>query len=256
MRKDTYNCYFIGDKSNPCVLLIHGMGFYWKKCFGEIIEELQKRYYVIIPELPGHHNEVDKKVRISVADIVTDIEMSIKKQNIDIIDAVYGISFGATIATELCVRNSVKVKTLILDGAQFVYMGWKSRMSAFVMALQFKRILSNKHMNSYVKRQLGYEGKDEIKILSEMMCNKISLKTLYLSAYECYTYKILDKENLACPVVFIYGEYEGFAAQSKDILSKKVNEQFVSKEFSGMGHAEILREHPDRINEIIFELES
>lgn len=30
MKKGSYNCHFIGNVNNPKVVLIHGMGFYWK----------------------------------------------------------------------------------------------------------------------------------------------------------------------------------------------------------------------------------
>ena len=195
MRKDTYNCHFIGNKRNPKIILVHGMGFYWKKCFENIIEKLKDKYFMIIPELPGHRNEEDKKAKIAIMNIVSGIEAVLRKKKVDSVDLAYGISFGATIVTELCDRQIIHVSMLVLDGAQFVNMGWKCKISAFVMTLQFKRILSKKYMNSYVKKQLGYENKDEIKILSKMMNDKIGLKTLYQSAYECYKYNILKKKK-------------------------------------------------------------
>ena len=56
MKKGSYNCHFIGNVNNPKVVLIHGMGFYWEKCFTPIIEALELEYCLIIPELEGHHN--------------------------------------------------------------------------------------------------------------------------------------------------------------------------------------------------------
>ena len=53
MKKGSYNCHFIGNVNNPKVVLIHGMGFYWEKCFTPIIEALELEYCLIIPELPG-----------------------------------------------------------------------------------------------------------------------------------------------------------------------------------------------------------
>lgn len=41
MKKGSYNCHFIGNVNNPKVVLIHGMGFYWEKCFTPIIEALE-----------------------------------------------------------------------------------------------------------------------------------------------------------------------------------------------------------------------
>lgn len=60
MKKGSYNCHFIGNVNNPKVVLIHGMGFYWEKCFTPIIEALELEYCLIIPELEGHHNKSEK----------------------------------------------------------------------------------------------------------------------------------------------------------------------------------------------------
>ena len=46
---------------------------------------------------------------------------------------------------------------------------------------------------------------------------------------------------------------EVFAIQSKEILRKRVKGQFFSKEFSGMGHAEVLSQYPNQISKILIE---
>ncbi|WP_243128198.1 hypothetical protein [Clostridium niameyense] len=55
MKKEKSKLHIIGDSHNKKVLLIHGMGFYWEKCFFSIINELKKKYCLLIPELEGHN---------------------------------------------------------------------------------------------------------------------------------------------------------------------------------------------------------
>ena len=64
----------------------------------------------------------------------------------------------------------MKINQLVIDGAQFVNLGWMKKISAFVMAKQFKNVAKGKHMNAYVKGQLGYQDTNEISIfrISEM----------------------------------------------------------------------------------------
>lgn len=88
----------------------------------------------------------------------------------------------------------MKVKHLVIDGAQFINLGWMKKLSAFVMAKQFKNVAKGRHMNPYVKRQLGYQSKDEISIFKQLMCDTISDQVLYQAAYACYSYEI-DKKR-------------------------------------------------------------
>lgn len=150
MKKGSYNCHFIGNVNNPKVVLIHGMGFYWEKCFTPIIEALELEYCLIIPELEGHHNK-SEKTDIKIADCVNRLEQELTSNNIKQVDVVYGISFGASIAAEFACNGKIKVNNLILDGAMFVDQGLMSWFSALIMAWQFKRILSDKPMFSYIK---------------------------------------------------------------------------------------------------------
>ena len=240
MMKDSFKCIVIGDTARPRILLMHGMGFLWKKCFREIIDALSDKYCIIIPEAAGHHNVKEKRVHIDITDIAEHIENYLKEKEIGRIDVVYGISFGATVAAELVLRGRVSVDTLVVDGAQFVNMGVSSKLSAFVMAWQFMRLPNGRHMNSYVRSQLGYGDRDEIKILSPLMCDEISFSALYRSALVCYMYDISKRGDFLCDVIFMYGADEQFAAKSEMIVRAKTKGDFQTVRFHGMGHAEAL----------------
>ena len=250
MKKGSYNCHFIGNVNNPKVVLIHGMGFYWEKCFTPIIEALELEYCLIIPELEGHHNK-SEKTDIKIADCVNRLEQELTSNNIKQVDVVYGISFGVSIAAEFACNGKIKVNNLILDGAMFVDQGLMSWFSALIMAWQFKRILSDKPMFSYIKKQMGYTTKDEITILKPLMCNPISFQTLRKSAYECYRYDITKKNKIESNVRFIYGSGESFPAQSEEIIAGCTPKLINSKIYDNKGHAEILSCYPEKIVNII-----
>ena len=163
----------------------------------------------------------------------------------------YGISFGASIAAEFGCNGKIKVNNLILDGAMFVDQGLMSWFSALIMAWQFKRILSDKPMFSYIKKQMGYTTKDEITILKPLMCNPISFQTLRKSAYECYRYDITKKNKIESNVRFIYGSGESFPAQSEEIIAGCTPKLINSKIYDNKGHAEILSCYPEKIVNII-----
>ena len=253
MKKAIFNCHYFGNPEHPVILLIHGMGFYWEKCFAGMIGELQKKYYCIIPELAGHHNE-NRTEEISLEDMVYAIESQLKLHQISKIRTLYGISFGASIAVELAFRGNVKINQLVIDGAQFVNLGWMKKISAFVMAKQFKNIAKGKHMNAYVKGQLGYQNKNEISIFKKLMCENISENVLYKSAYECYRYDICKKGNLDCNLYYLYGEKEAFAVASKGLIQKKVNGVFLEKRFENFGHAEVLGYKPEILVDIFISI--
>ncbi len=247
MMKDSFKCEFIGDTTRPKILLMHGMGFWWKKCFRELIDALSDNYCIILPEAAGHHNVKEKKVHIDITDIAANIENTLKEKGINSIDVVYGISFGATVAAELALRGIVNVGTLIVDGAQFVNMGGSGKLSAFVMAWQFMRLPKGRHMNSYVRGQLGYGDRDEVKILTPLMCDEISFSALYRSALACYMYDISSRGDFRCDLVFMYGADEQFAAKSEMIARAKTKGGFRTMKFRGMGHAEALSCSADEI---------
>lgn len=251
MKKDVYNCHFIGYKENPKILLIHGMGFYWNNCFRKIIDELKSIYFLIIPELEGHHN-IKEATNIKITECIEWLENILISNHINKIDAVYGISFGASIAVEFARRKNITVHNLILDGAQFVDQGMMKRLSSWIMAWQFKRVLSNKKLFSYIKRQMGYINKDEVAILKPMMCDRISFQTLEQSAYECYNYNINNgNEKIESKVWFICGSGENFALQSEKLISNAALLPIHKRVYQGKGHAEVLSQHPEEIVDII-----
>lgn len=250
MMKEVSRCHFFGSINHPKVMLIHGMGFYWERCFENIIDTLKESCYLIVPEIIGHHNVIEN-TKIRVEDIVQTIESIMMENRIERIDVVYGISFGAILASELAFRHIIRFNNLILDGAQFVNMGILNRISSIIMAIQFKKIMKNKHMNSYIKSQMGYLNKNEIEILKPLMCENISFSSLVSSAYATYSYKISNKDFIDSNLIYIYGENEIFSQKSEQLLRQHCNKTFENNIFYNRGHAEVLSKLPNEITKII-----
>lgn len=51
--KEQSKLHIIGKISNPKIMLIHGVGFYWETCFKEIIEALSGQYCIFASGIRG-----------------------------------------------------------------------------------------------------------------------------------------------------------------------------------------------------------
>lgn len=109
-----------GDKNNKCILALHGMLCDWRK-FRDLLKPLEESYYVIYPAMTGCYDGSGDFV--SFADECAQIEAYVL-ENIDgKLDAVWGVSQGATVLTGLLARNRIKVKMAILDGVYLAHQG-------------------------------------------------------------------------------------------------------------------------------------
>lgn len=250
MKKAPYKFHVFGNVVGSKILLIHGIGFYWNRCFRYLIDDLSKDYCLIIPELDGHR-EAQHNVFTSVKENAIEIEKIIRDEFNSKIETVYGISLGASIAMEIARRNNIRISNLIFDEPQFVPLGIGAGISAFGMALQFKKIMHGRHMNKYVQKKMGYSNND-IGILKSMLCKKIRFRTLFKSSYSCYKYDIAKKtKKITCKMNVLYGEREEFAGKSIEVLEESSNNPLSIFKFDNLSHVELLAISPDKLCDII-----
>lgn len=249
MSRELSKVHFFGNRHKPAILLIHGMGFYWEKCFGNMLPVLEKRYYCIVPELAGHHNTLKNEI-INIEAIAENIVKECIEHGVSEFKIVYGCSFGASVAAEIASEQEIPVRTMVLDGAEFVDLKWQKIISAFIMAMQFRRLAKGKHMNAYVRGQLGYSGRDEISIFQRLMCEKISFKVLFRTAYACYKYRIETKKTITSNVLCVHGGKENFSEESFLIIKEKTSGNVSKEVFDSLGHAEALSCFPEKLVDI------
>lgn len=253
MKKAKFDFHVIGNQENPKVLLVHGMGFYWQRCFAPLMEELKTEYCLIVPELPGHRQERERGFP-SVLICAEYIEDYLQAEGFTELAAVYGISLGASIAVEIALRGRVEIDKLVADGGQYESMGLLKALYAVVMAWQFRRVIKGKHMISSVRENMGYLNQNDIDVLQPLCCTVISFSALYRSALAAYSYDITDRsETLDLDVTIAYGENEVYAKASADILNRLCEREVRIAPCQGMGHAEALSKDPSWICTLIRE---
>ena len=111
----------LGDKTNPAVLLIHGMMCTGKDCepYGK---NLSDRFYVIMPTLDGHGN--DGTDLLPLHDEVDRLVTYLKDNGITSLALVQGSSMGAEIALALIKKlddEHIPFKCGFFDGGPFFH---------------------------------------------------------------------------------------------------------------------------------------
>ena len=111
----------LGEKSNPAVLLIHGMVSSWKDCepYGKYLAD---RYYVILPTLDGHGN--DGTDLLPLKDEVDKLVGYLRENGIISLALVQGSSMGAEIALAVLGRlteEGISFGRGFLDGGPFFH---------------------------------------------------------------------------------------------------------------------------------------
>lgn len=128
----------LGNRSDPAVLLIHGMMCSSKECF-RFGKELSDEYYVIMPTLDGHGHDgtdllpVDKEAE----KIIT----YLKEQNIGYLALIQGSSMGAEVALEVKRQvelNGIKNSICFFDGGPFFHFTPWFRMT---MRIRFRKMV-------------------------------------------------------------------------------------------------------------------
>lgn len=251
MKKENCKIHIVGDIKNKKVLLIHGMGFYWKSCFKNLIKLLSDQYCLLIPELEGHApgSKGEIKSVYSCGEMIIKTLLTIK---INEIECIYGISLGASIALEIALKNKFKINKIILDGGQYESMGENTNNFAYIISEEFQKIINGNHMLAEVQTQMGYLENNDIDVLRHLMYLDINLQTLYKSAYAAYSYDIKDrKEKLNMNVILICGGNEVYAKESIPLIQEKSLNPVNSYIFPNKGHAEVLSKESNEICKLI-----
>lgn len=248
--KANYNLNISGNKDMKKVLLIHGVGFSYKRCFNKMVNTLKEYSCVISPELPGHGTETIGRLDL-VEDVTKDLEEALLLEDIDHIECVYGISLGASIAVQLALNSKIKIDKLIIDGGQYESMGEMIEQFSNIMAEQFENLKNNIHLIEPVREGMGY-GYNDVEVLAPMMYSKIKKSTLYEAFKMAYGYDIKDNQGkFNMPVCMMFGSKETYASRYVELIKNKSMCGVEVLSFDNAGHAEILGTRPELIlNEI------
>ncbi len=110
-----------GDREKPAMLLIHGVLCPWQM-WDEVIAHYRERYFLIVPELDGHTQDVVTRFH-SVEEEAEIIERYLSLCGIGALDTVCGLSMGGRIAAMLWKNGRVRIGNLVIDGGPLVAAG-------------------------------------------------------------------------------------------------------------------------------------
>lgn len=250
MKKEQSKLHIIGDSCGQKVMLIHGVGFYWKTCFSGIVNELKDNCCLLIPELEGHCYEPDEYM-VSVNASADNIIQSLTQSDFTEIDVIYGISLGASIALEIALQNKISISNLILDSGQYESMGEMTDQFSTIMAGELKKIMNGEHLISPVKENMGYLSNNDVDVLQSLIFPDITQEALYKAFLAAYSYDIKERsEKLEMYVGIMLGGNEIYAKSSIPLVERICLNSPEIHEFPNKGHAEVLSKE----SEIIFQL--
>ena len=236
-----------GDKEKRTVIVMHGMICDWHK-FREIFKPLEQVFRVIYPAMTGcYDGSPDFK---SFSDECREIEQYVSENHDGKLDAVIGISQGATLMAILMSRNKIRIDKAILDG---VYVAHQGVLCARLGLRAFVKMQKNGGMPSkaFIKllplMGLNENDLDEFKL----MYWGGSYESMKANLYENYTYRIPEDFRIDSSKVFLWcGSKEPYARKSHEILKKHIAD-YKEQIFDGYGHGQkMIRETEDYLAEI------
>ena len=236
-----------GNKENKTVMVVHGMLCDWRK-FRELLQPLEDTYYVIYPAITGCYDGSPDFV--SFAAECEQMERYISESLGGKLDAIIGVSQGATLITELLARNKVSIGKAILDG---VYLAHQGKLAAALGLKAFLKMQKNGGQISAamqkVSKLMGLEKEDMAEF--SLMYWGSSESSMKANLTENYTYHInTDISNTDTKVYLWCGSKEPYAKKSHTIL-KKYLKDYEEKIWEGMGHGVMLYSHTDEYIEKI-----
>ncbi len=94
------------------VLLLHGLGAS-REMWRLQVDAWQSRYFLIVPDLPGHGDSPPLQAPISIAEMADQVAALVRHLNVASLHVV-GLSMGGLVAQELVLRHPALVRDVVL----------------------------------------------------------------------------------------------------------------------------------------------
>ncbi len=233
-----------GNPNGQPILILHGMMQKWQT-LQEIFTVLEDEYRLIYPALTGY-TEGDENY-VSFQDECAQMESYVKENCGGELLAVYGISQGAMILSELTARNSIKIKYVFLDG---VYTAHQGKLCGKLGAFAIRKIKKNGLGGNPLKgfgwavKLMGMTTED---ITAELNRFNLNFPDEHLDRYfiENYTYRANpDLVNTDSRVYLWCGSKEPYAIKSHKDLKQYIK-NYEEEIFPDMGHSNMIIKHSD-----------
>ena len=245
--------YEFGKENHKTLMLLHGNASTWKMSFGKCIPYLTEKYHVIAVGLDGF-DPTEATEYISGEDEAEKIAVYVQKNHGGELFAIYGASLGCLPAIFVSTGGKIKVKNLILDGAENVSFGMFNPIMTKVVA-KIEGKLVKRVVSGDAKILLKMMGMKEYspEMLSEMIYTGASDKTLENATIAGSTFYNKGIKGLVPQTGINIACWYGAKEKNMKKAIKELKGIFPAievKAFEGYGHGEILQ-HPEQLrNEI------
>lgn len=229
-----------GNKDDPPVMLIHGMATTAEICYGEIAPRLAKKYCVILAVLDGHDPCSDNVFR-SLDDSCHKIEKFVTENFGGHLYALSGFSLGGSITVELLQRGNISVDKVHLDAAFCVKLGALAPFYTFLFIRGIRYMQSGRAIPECITDSVFGKGNNSV---AEMLFSDVKSETIRNCCRDVYDFEVHDKQRKTnAEIMFWLGENEPYPLKTVKLLRRYLPAIKV-RMFKGMGHGQLLHEHP------------
>lgn len=229
-----------GNKEAPPVMLIHGMATTAEICYGGIAPRLARKYYVILAVLDGHDPCSDNVFR-SLDDSCHKIEKFVTENSGGHLYALSGFSLGGSIAAELLQRGNITIDKVHLDAAFCVKLGALAPFYTFLFVHGIRYMQSGRAIPESITDSVFGKGNNSV---AQMLFSDVRTETIKNCCHDVYDFDVRDElRKTNAEIMFWLGENEPYPRKSVKLLHRYLPDIKV-RVFRGMGHGQLLHEHP------------
>ncbi|MBR5091025.1 MAG: alpha/beta hydrolase [Ruminiclostridium sp.] len=230
-----------GNADLPPVMMIHGMATTAEICYDRIAKKLSTRYHVILAVLDGHDDKSDS-IFVSVDDSCKKIERYVSENFGGHLYAISGFSLGGSIAVELLQRGNISIEKAHLDAAFCIKLGALAPVYTFIFTEGIRYIQSGRKVPESITGHIFGKGNNSV---IEMLFYDIKRDTILNGCHDVYRFELREElRDCGAETVFWFGSNEKFPRKTARLLRKYMPKMKVCV-FKGMGHGQLLHEHPD-----------
>ncbi len=226
-----------GNKNNKAIVLIHGMLCPWQMWNTSILE-FSNDYYVVVPELDAHTEEMPSEFRS-----IEEESEKIYKYIIDELNGqvflLAGLSMGGRIAATIAKMGDITIENLVLDGAPLTKV---NGLMMAVMKHNYKTIImkSKKHDAKIIEQAKRVFLPEEMIPHYLKIAENITMASVDHIINSVFSDFAIPKYRNEIRILFMHGTKGNEAVSHKCAVNmKKMNPQTEIRCFKGLAHAEL-----------------
>lgn len=239
------NIHEFGKENEQKIVLIHPSLVMWDY-FEYLIPQMEKKYHLIIPALPGYDPDV-KNDFTGIEEIAGELEGWLSGQGIDRIACIYGCSMGGSVVMRFLADGKIQADSAVMDGGITPYQ--LPRIATRFIALKDYLTIGIGKVGGIKVLERAFStdeySREDLEYV-EGVLKMISSKTIWRTFDSCNNYRMPDPVVISCPrVEYWYADAEKKARKADIEYVKKNIPQVSFREFANIGHAGLAALHPE-----------